>query len=175
MLTGSFKNILYFEGVLFLLLGIIAIAVPQFFTIGVELLVGVLFFVAGIVQCIRLIQGNNQAPGFWPTLFSAIVNLIIGGLLLFYPLAGVITLTLLLIIYFLLDGLYKLYLSFYLKPMSSWGWVLVSGILSLVIAGIIFFGLPGTAVWALGLLVGINMLFFGISLLGIGMNLPKEG
>lgn len=170
--VGRFRSVLYFEAVLFILLGLAAIAVPQFFTLGIELLIGTLFLAAGVVQFIRLFQ-SSDAPGFWASFFSAALNLILGGLLLFYPLTGIISLTYLLILYFLIDGVTKLYYSFEVKPRENWGWILVSGLLSLILAGIIFSGLPGTAVWVLGLLVGINMLFFGIAIASLASSLPK--
>jgi uncharacterized membrane protein HdeD (DUF308 family) len=169
---SRFRSFLYFEAVLFVLLGAIAIAVPQFLTLGVEMLVGALFLAAGIVQLFRLFDGQ-ESLGFWSQLFSAILNLVLGGLLLFYPGAGILSLTYLLILYFILDGLTKLYYSFQVKPRTNWGWILVSGLLSLVLAGIIFSGLPGTATWVIGLLLGINMIFFGISLATLASALPK--
>lgn len=171
---GRFRSVLYFEAILFIILGIIAIAVPQFFTLGIELLVGALLLAAGIIQFVRLFQ-SSDAPGFWASFFSAALNLILGGLLLFYPVAGVISLTYLLIFYFLVDGITKLYYSFQVKPRENWGWVLVSGLLSLILAGIIFSGLPGTAVWVIGLLLGINMLFFGVAIASLASSLPKLG
>jgi uncharacterized membrane protein HdeD (DUF308 family) len=169
---SRFRSFLYFEAVLFVLLGAIAIAVPQFVTLGVELLVGALFVGAGVVQLFRLFDGQ-ETLGFWAQLFSSLLNLVLGGLLLFYPVAGVMSLTYLLIFYFIVDGLTKLYYSFQVKPRTNWGWILVSGLLSLILAGIIFSGLPGTAVWVIGLLLGINMIFFGISLASLASALPK--
>lgn len=171
--TTSFKSLLYFEAILFILLGIIAIAIPQFFTIGIELLVGTLLIAAGIVQLIRLFQ-NKDAPGFWGSFFGAIFSLILGALFLIYPLAGVLSLTYLLILYFIIDGIAKIYFSFQLKSFQHWGWILFSGILSLALAALIITGLPGTAVWVLGLLVGINMLFFGFSLIGFASTIEQK-
>lgn len=169
----DFKGILYFEGVLFFFLGLLALTLPQFFTLGVEILVGGLFIAAGTVQLIRLVQGDREV-GFWSAAISAILNFTIGALLLFYPLAGIFSLTYLLIAYFLIDGLAKGYYAFQLKPQENWGWVLVSSILSIILAVIIFAGLPGTATWTIGILVGINMLFFGFSLFGLASALPNR-
>lgn len=169
----SFKSLLYFEAILFILLGIIGIALPQFFTIGLELLVGCLLIAGGVTQLIRLFQ-NKDAPGFWATILGAIFSLILGALFLIYPIAGVLSLTYLLLLYFLIDGLAKIYFSFQLKKYQHWGWILFSGILSLALAALIFTGLPGTATWVLGLLVGINMLFFGFSLVAFASMIGKN-
>lgn len=169
---SNYRGFLYFEAVLFMLLGCAAIAIPQFFTIGLELLIGTLFLVGGIVQLIRLIQ-SADAPGFWSTLFGALFSFILGGMLLFYPILGVLSLTYLLIAYFWVDGATKVYYSMQLQSYQRWGWLLFSGLISFALGILIFTGLPGTALWAIGLLVGINMLFFGATLFGFTLNLPK--
>jgi uncharacterized membrane protein HdeD (DUF308 family) len=169
----TYRGFLYFEAVLFMLLGCLAITLPHVFTVGIELLIGTLFLVAGIVQTVRLLQSLG-APGFWSTLLNAVLNLLIGGLLLFYPLAGVVSITYVLIAYFLIEGIIKIYYALQLKPAEKWGWILASGILALLLAFLIFTGLPTIAFWVLGLLVGINMLFFGIVLLAFAMNLSES-
>lgn len=172
MLT-NYRSLIYFEAVLFILLGLAAIAIPQFFTIGLELLIGSLFLVGGIVQFIRLFQ-SWEAPGFWGTLGSGLINILLGLMFLFYPLAGILSLTFLLIAYFLIDGLSKIYLSLQLKSYEKWGWILFSGIISLLLAVLLITGMPGTAIWALGLLVGINMLFFGFALWALASSIPPN-
>jgi uncharacterized membrane protein HdeD (DUF308 family) len=169
---SHFRGTLYFEALLFILLGAVAIAVPQFFTIGLEILVGSLFLIAGIVQLIRIFQSTSSS-GFWSSLISPFLNMVIGCLFLFFPAVGIFSLTYLLIAYFLFDGCGKMYFAFQLKSYERWGWIMVSGILSLLLAGLILTGLPGTAIWAIGLLIGINMLFFGFSLFALACSLPN--
>lgn len=168
-----YRGVLIFEGILFAILGCLAIALPQFFTIAIELLIGWLFLIGGIFLFFRAFKMREGGP-FWPTLISGILNIAIGILLLVYPIAGVLSLTMLLIAFFILDGFAKLFLSFELKPLKNWGWVLVSSILSIVLAFLLISGWPGTAAWAIGLLVGINMLFSGISLITFGYSLPEQ-
>lgn len=170
---SNYRSLIYFEAVFFMLLGLAAIAIPQVFTVGFELLIGSLFLVGGIVQYIRLFQ-SMDAPGFWGSAFSALLNLVIGILLLFFPILGILSLTYLMIAYFIIDGLSKIYFAFQLKGFSKWGWIALSGVISLLLAGLILSGLPGTAVWTLGLLVGINMLFFGFSLFGLASSLKDR-
>lgn len=172
MLT-NYRSLVYFEAILFILLGLLAIALPQIFTIGLELLIGSLFLIGGIFQFIRLFQSKNE-PGFWGTFGSGLINILLGLMFLFYPIAGVLSLTFLLIAYFLIDGLTKIYMSLQLKSYEKWGWVLFSGIVSIFLALLLLTGMPGTAVWALGLLVGINMLFFGFALFALASSIPDE-
>lgn len=168
----NYRGFLYFEAILFILLGCIGIAIPQVFTIGVEILIGLLLVAAGIIQAIRLFK-HREAPGFWSTLLSSILSLALGVLLLIFPLAGIVSLTYLLIAYFFIEGASKTYYAFQVKPLKNWGWILASGLLAFLLAILILTGLPGTATWILGLLVAINMLFFGIVLLGFTMNLNR--
>jgi uncharacterized membrane protein HdeD (DUF308 family) len=86
-------------------------------------------------------------------------------LLIAQPLQGVLTLTMMLIALFILEGVVALFMAFELrKHMQNWGWTLFKGVIDLWLAFLIWSGWPGSATWAIGLLVGINMLFFGISL-----------
>ena len=87
------------------------------------------------------------------------------------PISGTLSLTLVLIAFFLVEGIATLMYAIDHRAQLSgrWGWMLVSGIVDLILAGIIFAGLPGTAAWALGLLVGINMLFGGTAMIGMAL------
>lgn len=94
-----------------------------------------------------------------------------GLILLWWPLSGAITMTLLLAIFFLIEGIASiLYARDHKRELSArWSWMLISGIIDLLLAAFIFVGLPVTAVWAVGLLVGINMIFGGCALAGIAL------
>jgi uncharacterized membrane protein HdeD (DUF308 family) len=162
-----------FEAILFILLGLLAIALPQLATLGITLLIGTLLVVAGIAEGIYLLR-HMQAPGFWATLLSSILSLILGIMILSRPMVGIFTLTYLLIAYFLIEGISKIYYSLELKHLPKWGWILTSGILSVILAFLIITGLPGTAGWVLGLLLGINMIFFGVALLALSSKLPES-
>jgi uncharacterized membrane protein HdeD (DUF308 family) len=116
--------------------------------------------------------GARHAPGFWWSLLSAILGIAAGLVLLLWPLSGIITLTLLLIVFFIIEGVLSIMYAFDHKRdlTGQWGWMLVSGIIDLVLAAMIFAGLPGTAAWALGLLVGINLLFGGSAMIAMAMH-----
>jgi hypothetical protein len=98
----------------------------------------------------------RQAPGFWWSLVSALIAIAVGLILLAEPITGAVSLTLVLIVFFVVEGVATImYALEHRRELSGrWEWMLVSGIIDLVLAGIIFAGLPGTAAWALGLLVG---------------------
>ena len=118
----------------------------------------------------------RHAPGFWWSLLSAVVAIAAGVLLLVWPLSGVLTLTLLLIVFFTIEGVLTImYALEHKKELSGrWGWMLASGIVDLVLAAIILAGLPGTAAWAIGLLVGINLLFGGVSMIAMALHAKAD-
>jgi uncharacterized membrane protein HdeD (DUF308 family) len=111
------------------------------------------------------------APGFWWSLVSAIIAIAAGVVLLLWPVNGTLSLTLVLIAFFIVEGgATILYAVDHRDQLSGrWGWMLVSGIIDIILAAIILTGLPGTASWALGLLVGINMVFGGAALIAMAM------
>jgi uncharacterized membrane protein HdeD (DUF308 family) len=113
----------------------------------------------------------RHAPGFWWALISALIGIAAGIVLLLWPLTGTLSLTLVLIAFFVVEGIASIMYAIEHRNQLSgrWGWMLISGIIDLILAGIIFAGLPGTAVWALGLLVGINMVFGGAALIGMAL------
>jgi uncharacterized membrane protein HdeD (DUF308 family) len=80
------------------------------------------------------------------------------------------TLTILLTLFFAIEGGVKVYLAFMMRPLARWGWVFISGFTSLLLAIIVWAGWPETVSWVLGLLVGINMIFLGWSLLSISLH-----
>jgi len=159
------------EGIVLVVLGLLAIIVPPIATLAIEILLGWLFLVSGVMGLITTFW-MRQAPGFWWALLSAVLGIGAGIVLLAYPLSGVLSLTLVLIVFFVIEGVATImYALEHKRELSGrWGWMLASGIVDLILAGIIFAGLPGTAAWAIGLLVGINMIFGGSALIAMAMH-----
>ena len=159
------------EGIVLVVLGILAIIVPPLATITFTLFLGWLFLISGIMGLITTFWARHT-PGFWWSLLSAVLAVAAGIVLLVWPISGAISLTLLLIVFFIIEGVLSImYALEHKKELSGrWGWMLASGIIDLILAGIILLGLPGTAAWALGLLVGINMLFGGSALIAMALH-----
>jgi uncharacterized membrane protein HdeD (DUF308 family) len=164
-------HLLLIEGVILALLGAAAIVVPQVATLAVTILLSWVFLISGIVGLITTFM-MRQAPGFWWSLFSAIIAIAAGVLLLGWPVSGALALTWLLIFFFTLEGVATImYALDHKRELSGrWGLLLASGIVDLILAAILLAGFPGTAAWALGLLVGINMLFGGVALIGLALH-----
>jgi uncharacterized membrane protein HdeD (DUF308 family) len=158
------------EGIILMVLGLLAIVLPPIATLAVEILFGWLFLVSGVVGLVTTFW-MRQAPGFWWALLSAVLGIGAGIVLLAWPLSGVLSLTLVLIVFFAIEGVATImYALEHKRELSGrWGWMLSSGVVDLILAGIIFAGLPGTAAWAIGLLVGINMVFGGSALISMAL------
>jgi uncharacterized membrane protein HdeD (DUF308 family) len=156
------------EGIILVILGLIAILLPPLATITFTILIGWLFLISGIVGLVTTFM-MRQAPGFWWSLLSGILGVAAGIVLLIWPISGALSLTLLLSAFFIVEGVVSImYAIDHRNQLTGrWGWMLVSGIVDLILAGIIIAGLPGTAAWALGLLVGINLVFGGTAMIGM--------
>ncbi len=159
------------EGIVLLVLGLAAIMLPLIATIAIALVVGWIFLLSGVVGLIATFR-MRSAPGFWWSLFSGVLGVAAGILLLLWPLRGAFSLTLILTIFLVLEGVVSIMFALEHKRELSgrWGMMLVSGVVDLILAAMIFAGLPGTAAWAIGLLVGVNMVFGGSALIAMALH-----
>ena len=152
------------QGIVMMVLGFLAVAVPNIATLAVEIFIGWLFFIAGIFRAVSVWR-SRQMPGFAWSLLTAVLAIVLGLILILRPLAGVLTLTMVLVVFFVIEGIASIIGAIeHRQHLRSWGWVLFSGIVDLLLAYLIWAGWPSSAAWAIGLLVGINMLFLGLSL-----------
>jgi uncharacterized membrane protein HdeD (DUF308 family) len=163
------------EGIILVVLGLLAVAVPMVAGLAVTILFGWLFLISGIVGLITTFA-LRHAPGFWWSLLSAVLGILVGGWLLIQPAFGLVSLTYLLIAFFIVEGIATVMFALEHRGALSerWGWMLASGIIDLFLAVVILAGLPGTIAWALGLIVGINMVFGGTSMIGMALAAHAE-
>lgn len=158
------------EGVVLVLLGIAAIAAPLLAGVAVAIFLGWMFLISGAVGLYMTFMAREM-PGFWWSLLSAVLGIGAGLILLLQPLAATLTLTIVVGAYFLAEGVTSIMYAFeHRKELSGrWGWMLAAGLLDIAVAAVIVMGLPGSAAWAIGLLVGINLVFGGTSLIGMAL------
>ncbi|WGR92245.1 HdeD family acid-resistance protein [Bradyrhizobium sp. ISRA443] len=159
-----------FEGILLVILGIAALIVPPLASLAVTIFLGWMFLISGIGGLIATYWARNM-PGFWWSLISAALAVLAGLVLLARPLQGVLTLTIVVGAYFVAEGVATImYALEHRRELSGrWSWLAVAGLMDIVIAFFIIAGLPGSAQWALGLLVGLNLMFGGATLIGMAL------
>jgi uncharacterized membrane protein HdeD (DUF308 family) len=154
------------EGIALVILGILAIMAPTIASVAVTVFFGWILLLSGVIGLIATLRAR-AAPGFGWSLLSALVGIVAGVLLLGWPLPGALSLTAVLIAFLLVEGGVSIMYALEHRnaPSGRWGWMLASGILDVFLGLLLLIGLPGTALWALGLLLGINMLFGGWALI----------
>ncbi|MFZ0396906.1 MAG: HdeD family acid-resistance protein [Methyloceanibacter sp.] len=153
------------QGVIMLILGVLAVIWPQISTIAVDVYVGWLFLLSGIVGLASMFLAQNVQAFLW-MLLTAALSLFVGIVLLWHPVEGAASLTLVLIAFFVVEGVFQIVASLSYRDIfpSQWGWMLASGIVDLILAALIIKGWPSTATWALGLIVGINLITSGAAI-----------
>ena len=156
-------------GIVLIIVGTAAILFPFLSTLSTEIFVGWLLVIGGIVQAVHAFKAKEWGGFFWE-LIIGILEVAAGVILLAYPLAGLVTLTVFLAVMFIIEGAFRAALAFKIKPQAGWGWVLFGGILSGVVGVMIWAKLPSSALWAIGLLVGINIAMAGWTLVMLAMS-----
>jgi len=162
------------EGIVLIFLGAAAVIVPPIATLAVTIFVGWLFLISGLVGLFMTLKMRG-VPGFLWSFLSAILAIAVGALFIGRPGGGAFTLTFLLITSFLVEGVVSVMFALdHRKELpGAWGWMLASGVVDLALATMILAGLPGTAAWAIGLLVGINLTFGGVALVAMALQARK--
>jgi uncharacterized membrane protein HdeD (DUF308 family) len=152
------------QGVIMVILGVVAFVAPTVATIAVDIFVGWLFLISGIFGLAALFSVRS-VPAFMWTLITAALSVVVGAMLIWKPAEGVFSLTLVLTAFFIVEGIFQIVASITSRDAipGSWGWMLVSGLADLVLAAIIIAGWPLSAGRVLGLLVGINLITSGLA------------
>lgn len=153
------------QGIIMVVLGMIAVAVPNISTLEIELLLGWLLIVGGFLRVVTIFRRRHM-PGFWWSMLNGVLSMALGLVLIARPGTGVITLTFVMTVFFVVEGIAAIFIALdFRRHLNNWAWTLFSGIVNLGLAYLIWAGWPSTATWVIGLFVGINMIFFGVSLI----------
>jgi uncharacterized membrane protein HdeD (DUF308 family) len=161
-------------GILLVLAGVAAIAFPFLSTVAAKIAIGWIFLIAGIVEVIHAFYVKRWAGFFW-NLLIGILYIVAGGWLAFFPLTGILTLTIVIAALFIAEGIIELVMGFRMRPHEGWGWVVFSGLVALAAGLLIALNLPTSAVWALGLIAGVNLLFSGWSFISLSLSGKRAG
>lgn len=159
-------------GVLLIVIGVVSIALPQVSTIVTETWIAFVLISAGMGKLIYAFQSRQQIGWIWKLLLS-LLYISVGIVLLTYPLSGTLTLTLLFGGFLLTEGIFELVLAFRLRPEQNWGWVLVNAIATLLLGIMIWYQWPFNAPWLIGTLVGISIIFTGVSRIMLSLKPPS--
>ena len=164
-----------FEGILLVVLGVAALVLPPLASLATAIFLGWMFLIGGIGGLIATYWARST-PGFWWSLVSAALAVLTGLLLLARPIQAVLTLTIVLGAYFLAEGVATImYALEHRRELSGrWSWLLVSCLVDIAISFMVITGLPSSADWAIGVLVGINLLFGGATLIGMALAARKN-
>ena len=160
-------------GVIAILIGIAAIILPFLTTIAIEFILALILLIAGVNNIIHALN-SSRFKGMTMRFLSGILYVVLGLILLMFPMKGALTLTVILAVLFMVSGVFKIAQSMLLKPLQSWKWLFLSGILSFVLGVIIWLALPDAASWVIGLLVGIELVLSGSTMTTYAMSLRHE-
>ena len=163
----SVSNLGMLWGILTILLGFFAIGSPLYSGLAVAVMVGIALVAAGISMTIFAFQAPSLGRGFLKLLFGAL-TVLVGVTVLAQPGIALAQLTLLLGMYFIADGVMTLIVAFNVKPASGWGWMTFNGVVTIALGWMILKGWPVSGVWAIGILVGVWLLFAGMTMLTLG-------
>jgi uncharacterized membrane protein HdeD (DUF308 family) len=157
-----------FLGILLVVAGMLSIAVPFFAGIAASVFFGWLILFAGVAHLVYGWSERGAGAVLWQVLIG-IAYVVAAGCLLFLPVAGVVALTLILAVYIAFEGFFELAVFSMVRRLPGSVWFLIDGVVSLLLALLIFFRWPSDSFWALGTLVGISLLFSGIARLTLPM------
>lgn len=160
-------------GILSVFVGLYAVSLPLLATVLVVKVIAIIALASGLVLFVSAVFGRARQHR-WLDFFSSILRIVLGLLMISNMVMSVGVLTLFLGWLFVVEGIYGLVLGFKLRGKNpAWVWVLINGIAALVLGGMLIVQFPSSAIWAIGLLFGINCLFSGFSLIMFGSALPK--
>jgi len=164
------------EGIVLTVLGVGAITITELAMVALTFLLGWVFLISGIVGLVTTLW-LREGPGFGWSLLSAIMGILFGLVLFAMPVEGAFAITVLLVVFFVVEGAASILLALeHRRELSGkWEWMLASGVVDMILGGLILFNMGTPTAWAIaGLLVGINMLMGGVALILMAWHARKE-
>jgi uncharacterized membrane protein HdeD (DUF308 family) len=155
-------------GVILAILGVLAIVFPFVTGVAISVLFGALLIVGSILHFAQAFSGRGWS-GFIVQILLGVLYAVAGISLMANPVVGLATLTILLVAFFVIDGILEIVMGIRLRGERNWVWPIVSGVISLALAYLIWTGFPSSAVWAVGLLVGVGLLTSGLQMILVAM------
>ncbi len=156
-------------GVLLIVIGLLALAAPLLAGVALTSIFAWFLLLGGVAHLVFAWHLRHAGGLVWELLVG-LAYIVMGVFLFLHPVAGLVTLTVFLGAYLAFKGVAELVGWFAIRHAPGSGWLLFGGIISLVLAGMIFAQLPFSAAWVPGTLIGIAILFSGVSRLALGMS-----
>ena len=174
MLDGTKKNASFvvMSGVVLVIMGTLALLSPLVAGLSITIFVGVLLTIGGIVRCILAFDASAFGRGIL-TFVGGILMTIAGLYMMSQPVAGLASITLILVVYLVVAGLLEVVAAFQIRPAKGWGWELFNGIVTLLLGLMLWRQFPLSGAWAVGILFGIKMIFNGCALVSIGRMMKR--
>lgn len=166
-LRDNWRPLLY-AGLLLAATGLIATLAPFFTGLSITMLVGALLVVGGLFHFVGAFKGQGWTGFVWQTLLGGI-GVVAGAIVLLNPVFGLLTLTLAVIGYLLASGLVEIVMGLRLRGEKNWFWSVASGVIGIALGVMLWAGFPSTAIWAVGVLFGINLLVTGTSMVALAL------
>jgi uncharacterized membrane protein HdeD (DUF308 family) len=154
-------------GMLLIILGFFAVMAPTFTGIGVTILIGMMLLTSSIIEIVFAFKSKSFGQGILKFLFGAI-GVIAGIIILLTPMFGLGVLTIMMVAFFLGAGILEIIHSFSMKDQDGWGWLIFSGIVSILLAIFLIAQWPASGIWAVGIFVGVRILMHGVVLVSVG-------
>ena len=153
------------QGIAMMVLGGLAVIWPQISTLAIDFYVGWMFLISGLIGLFAMFVASSAAAFLW-SLLTAALSLFVGILLLWHPVEGAVSLTLVLISFFMAEGIFQIAAAIRYREAfpDSWGWLLISGLADLALAAMLIWGWPSAATWALGLIAGVSLITSGLAI-----------
>lgn len=150
-----------FQGTLFIVLGILAAMLPGATALSVELMIGAVLLISGLFQLMLTLKSHMH----WWSMLSALLSIAVGLAMIWKPFAGLLAIVSLIAIFMTLEGVFELLLAWQFRPVRGWGWMMFSGLVTLLLALILWIGFPAFDVLYLGWVIAINFILYGLSLM----------
>ncbi|MBC8013070.1 MAG: HdeD family acid-resistance protein [Methyloceanibacter sp.] len=151
------------QGVLMVVAGVLALVYPLLASVAMVYLLAWVLIISGVLQAIGLI-GARDVPHYWLQLISVVLAIVIGLLLLNQPESGLLIMTVLLIVFFMIEGISKIIFALTIRPFPNWGWVFGSGVVGILLAFYLWANIPVSSEWVLGVLLGVMLVCEGAAL-----------
>ena len=169
---GSWRPVII-GGIAIAIVGLVAMIAPFLTGVSLSLLLGGLLVVGGIVHLAQAFGVRGWRASVWQIVLAGVYG-VAGIALLANPIVGLTTLTVLVIAFFVAEGVVEIGMGLRSRAHAGWGSLVASGLLSLVLAGLLIAGLPGSLLWAVGLLFGINVFVTGATMIYVGMTNRRQ-